>query len=54
MHNVQENVFLHKFTDEFSIQVYVVVNTILLNIVQYFGRYIRDYEHADMSKNLSM
>lgn len=42
MHNMPENFFLHKFTEEFYIKIYVMVNTVLPNIIieQYFGKYL--------------
>lgn len=30
MHNMPENFFLHQFTEEFYIKIYVMVNTIYL------------------------
>lgn len=42
MHYVPENFFLRKFIDEFYIQVFVMMNTILLNVIieQYFVKYM--------------
>lgn len=42
MHNVPENLFLPKFFDEFCIQIYVMVNTLLPNVIieQYFLKYL--------------